>query len=108
MGVPHGWGHPVVCWVYLGVGVRGGVDQPTAGAFICLFMLVAAQSQTFFNTANVVTGVQNFRDFGGTIVGIMKVIPKRTRDFFPVCVKILDMDFFKLNWIKFLVLIKLY
>lgn len=35
-------------------------------------MLVAAHAQTFFNTANVVTGVQNFPDFSGTIVGILK------------------------------------
>ncbi|GLT46388.1 hypothetical protein SLA2020_201440 [Shorea laevis] len=39
---------------------------------VCLFMLVAAHGQTFFNTANVVSGVQNFQDFSGTIVGILK------------------------------------
>ncbi|KAF5476923.1 hypothetical protein F2P56_003612 [Juglans regia] len=39
---------------------------------MCLFMFLAAHSQTFFNTANVVTGIHNFPDYGGTIVGIMK------------------------------------
>ncbi|KAK6249909.1 Nodulin-like - like 6 [Theobroma cacao] len=39
---------------------------------MCLFMLLAAHAQTFFNTANVVSGVENFQLFGGTIVGIMK------------------------------------
>ncbi|KAJ9163671.1 hypothetical protein P3X46_023314 [Hevea brasiliensis] len=39
---------------------------------MCLFMWVAAHAQTFFNTSNVVSGVHNFGDYGGTIVGIMK------------------------------------
>lgn len=39
---------------------------------MCLFMLVAAHAVTFFNTANVVTGVRNFPNYSGTIVGIMK------------------------------------
>ncbi|KDP31188.1 hypothetical protein JCGZ_11564 [Jatropha curcas] len=39
---------------------------------MCLFMWLAAHAQTFFNTANVVSGVHNFGDYGGTIVGIMK------------------------------------
>ncbi|KAL5722516.1 hypothetical protein ACHQM5_006031 [Ranunculus cassubicifolius] len=41
-------------------------------AVMCLYMFIAAHAQTFFNTANVVTGVMNFPDYGGTIVGIMK------------------------------------
>ncbi|KAF2316007.1 hypothetical protein GH714_040802 [Hevea brasiliensis] len=40
---------------------------------MCLFMWVAAHAQTFFNTSNVVSGVHNFGDYGGTIVGIMKM-----------------------------------
>uniref|UniRef100_A0A5B7BUS7 Nodulin-like domain-containing protein n=1 Tax=Davidia involucrata TaxID=16924 RepID=A0A5B7BUS7_DAVIN len=40
---------------------------------MCLYMLLAAHAQTFFNTANVVTAVHNFPNYGGTIVGIMKV-----------------------------------
>ncbi|XP_043706289.1 protein NUCLEAR FUSION DEFECTIVE 4-like isoform X2 [Telopea speciosissima] len=39
---------------------------------MCFFMFLAAHAQTFFNTANVVTGVQNFPDYSGTIVGVMK------------------------------------
>ncbi|CAM8924059.1 unnamed protein product [Rhodiola kirilowii] len=39
---------------------------------LCLFMFLAAHTQTFFNTSNVVTAVQNFPDYSGTIVGIMK------------------------------------
>uniref|UniRef100_A0A5B7BJV6 Nodulin-like domain-containing protein n=1 Tax=Davidia involucrata TaxID=16924 RepID=A0A5B7BJV6_DAVIN len=39
---------------------------------MCLYMLLAAHAQTFFNTANVVTAVHNFPNYGGTIVGIMK------------------------------------
>ncbi|KAA8542367.1 hypothetical protein F0562_023497 [Nyssa sinensis] len=39
---------------------------------MCLYMLLAAHAMTFFNTANVVTGVHNFSTYAGTIVGIMK------------------------------------
>ncbi|XWS37422.1 hypothetical protein CRYUN_Cryun19dG0041700 [Craigia yunnanensis] len=39
---------------------------------MCLFMLLAAHAQSFFNTANVVTAVRNFPDYSGTAVGIMK------------------------------------
>ncbi|CAA3004549.1 protein NUCLEAR FUSION DEFECTIVE 4-like [Olea europaea var. sylvestris] len=41
-------------------------------AVMCLYMLLAAHAMTFFNTANVVTGVHNFQNYAGTIVGIMK------------------------------------
>ncbi|TYI53833.1 hypothetical protein E1A91_D11G033400v1 [Gossypium mustelinum] len=51
--------------------VVGLIRQPPV-PLMCLFMLVAAHAQTFFNTANVVSGVENFHRFGGTIVGIMK------------------------------------
>ncbi|KAH1080226.1 hypothetical protein J1N35_019987 [Gossypium stocksii] len=51
--------------------VVGLIRQPPV-PLMCLFMLVAAHAQTFFNTANVVSGVENFHQFGGTIVGIMK------------------------------------
>ncbi|KAK8362154.1 hypothetical protein V6Z12_A03G084000 [Gossypium hirsutum] len=51
--------------------VVGLISRPPV-PLMCLFMLVAAHAQTFFNTANVVSGVENFLDFGGTIVGIMK------------------------------------
>ncbi|GAB2248944.1 hypothetical protein Droror1_Dr00012303 [Drosera rotundifolia] len=39
---------------------------------MCGFMFLAAHAQTFFNTGNVVVGVENFGEYGGTIVGIMK------------------------------------
>lgn len=50
-----------------------GLIPPPPVPIMCLFMWVAAHAQTFFNTANVVTGVRNFSDYSGTIVGIMKV-----------------------------------
>ena len=36
-------------------------------------VLLAAQAQTFLNTADVVTAVENFPDRRGTVIGIMKV-----------------------------------
>ncbi|CAH8364016.1 unnamed protein product [Eruca vesicaria subsp. sativa] len=51
--------------------VTGIIRKPPV-ALMCLFMFIAAQSQTFFNTANVVSAVENFADYGGTAVGIMK------------------------------------
>ncbi|PIM99598.1 hypothetical protein CDL12_27909 [Handroanthus impetiginosus] len=51
--------------------VTGALPRPSAAA-MCLYMLVAAHGMTFFNTANVVTGVYNFSSYSGTIVGIMK------------------------------------
>ncbi|XVF50208.1 hypothetical protein PTKIN_Ptkin04bG0077700 [Pterospermum kingtungense] len=51
--------------------VVGLISRPPV-PLMCLFMLLAAHAQTFLNTANVVSGVENFQDFGGTIVGIMK------------------------------------
>ncbi|KAK3406758.1 hypothetical protein EUGRSUZ_K02903, partial [Eucalyptus grandis] len=50
------------------------IDRPPVAA-MCLFMWVAAHAQTFFNTTNVVSGVHNFSDYSGTIVGIMKDQP---------------------------------
>ncbi|CAK7322901.1 unnamed protein product [Dovyalis caffra] len=46
---------------------------------MCFFMWMAAHAQTFFNTTNVVSGVHNFGDYGGTIVGIMKKNGLRSR-----------------------------
>lgn len=51
--------------------VVGIISRPSV-VVMCGFMFLAAHAQTFFNTANVVTGVENFRDYKGTIVGIMK------------------------------------
>ncbi|KAL3819348.1 hypothetical protein ACJIZ3_005253 [Penstemon smallii] len=51
--------------------VTGALPPPPV-AVMCLYMLLAAHASTFFNTANVVTGVHNFPNYSGTIVGIMK------------------------------------
>ncbi|KAM2699834.1 hypothetical protein EV1_038653 [Malus domestica] len=64
----------VQCFVgyfFLWAAVTGLVETPQV-AVVCLFMFLAAHSQTFFSTANVVTGVNNFSDYSGTIVGILK------------------------------------
>lgn len=52
--------------------VVGVISQPPV-IVMCLFMLLAAHAQTFANTADVVTAVNNFPDYSGTVVGIMKV-----------------------------------
>ncbi|GFZ07765.1 nodulin-like [Actinidia rufa] len=49
-----------------------GVVPPPHVLVMCLYMLLAAHAQTFFNTANVVTAVNNFPNYRGTVVGIMK------------------------------------
>ncbi|XBI77727.1 hypothetical protein VPH35_087549 [Triticum aestivum] len=50
--------------------VAGVVPAPLP--LVCLYMLLAAQAQTFMNTADVVTAVENFPDRRGTVIGIMK------------------------------------
>ncbi|KAG8049389.1 hypothetical protein GUJ93_ZPchr0009g1728 [Zizania palustris] len=50
--------------------VTGLVPAPLP--LVCLYMLLAAQAQTFLNTADVVTAVENFPDRRGTVIGIMK------------------------------------
>ncbi|KAH1254824.1 Protein NUCLEAR FUSION DEFECTIVE 4 [Glycine max] len=49
-----------------------GLLPPVPLPVMCLFMFVAAHGQSFFNTSNVVTGVRNFPNNSGTIVGIIK------------------------------------
>lgn len=51
--------------------VTGALPRPPV-PLMCLFMLLAAHAQTFFNTADVVTAVYNFPSYRGTVVGIMK------------------------------------
>jgi len=51
-----------------------GLFPPVPVAVMCLFMLLTAHAQSFFNTSNVVTGVHNFPNNSGTIVGILKVL----------------------------------
>jgi hypothetical protein len=50
-----------------------GLLPPVPVPIMCLFMFVTAHGQSFFNTSNVVTGVHNFPNYSGTIVGILKV-----------------------------------
>ncbi|GLJ44222.1 hypothetical protein SUGI_0923510 [Cryptomeria japonica] len=38
----------------------------------CVYMFLAAHAQTFFNTAVVVTSVNNFPTYRGTVIGLMK------------------------------------
>ncbi|PIM99595.1 hypothetical protein CDL12_27906 [Handroanthus impetiginosus] len=66
----------VQCFVgyfFMWLAVTGAIPPPHVAA-MCLFMFLAAHAQTFFSTANVVTAVQNFPQYSGTIVGIMKFL----------------------------------
>ncbi|KAL8529661.1 hypothetical protein ACS0TY_006915 [Phlomoides rotata] len=60
-----------VGYFFLWLAVTGAIPRPHV-ALTCLFMFLAAHAQTFFNTANIVTAVQNFPGYSGTIIGIMK------------------------------------
>ncbi|XP_059638632.1 protein NUCLEAR FUSION DEFECTIVE 4-like [Cornus florida] len=60
-----------VGYFFIWLSVSGVVHRPPV-PIMCFFTLIAAHAQTFFSTANVVTAVRNFPDYGGTIVGIMK------------------------------------
>ncbi|KAL3716946.1 hypothetical protein ACJRO7_008512 [Eucalyptus globulus] len=61
----------LVGYSLLWASVVGILSQPPVAA-VCVFMLVAAHAQSFFNTADVVTAVRNFPEYSGTAVGIMK------------------------------------
>ncbi|KAK1363362.1 protein NUCLEAR FUSION DEFECTIVE 4-like [Heracleum sosnowskyi] len=61
----------LVGYFFIWLAVTGILHRP-AVPVMCFFMFLASQAQTFFNTANVVVGVENFPEYGGTIVGIMK------------------------------------
>ncbi|KAF7838405.1 protein NUCLEAR FUSION DEFECTIVE 4-like [Senna tora] len=64
----------VVCFVgflFIWAAVVGLIARPPV-ALMCFFACLAANGQTFLNTANVVTGLRNFPEYSGTIVGIMK------------------------------------
>lgn len=51
--------------------VTGVIYRPPV-PLVCLFLFLSGHSMPFFNTADVVTAVHNFRDYSGTAVGIMK------------------------------------
>ncbi|KAL2459421.1 Nodulin-like/Major Facilitator Superfamily protein [Forsythia ovata] len=58
-------------YFFIWLAIIGAIPRPEVPV-MCLLMFLAAHAQTFFNTANVVTAVQNFPEYSGTIVGIMK------------------------------------
>jgi hypothetical protein len=65
----------VQCFVgffFIWASVVGLIHQPPV-AVMCFFAWLAANGQTFLNTTNVVTGLRNFPQYSGTIIGIMKV-----------------------------------
>lgn len=59
-------------FIFLWAAVVGLVDRPPV-AVMCFFAWLGSNGQTFLNTTNVVTGLRNFPEYSGTIVGIMKV-----------------------------------
>ncbi|XP_010541167.1 PREDICTED: uncharacterized protein LOC104814691 [Tarenaya hassleriana] len=56
---------------FMWASVVGLIDRPPV-PLMCLFVFLSGHSLPFFNTANVVTAVRNFSDYGGTAVGIMQ------------------------------------
>ncbi|XP_021866231.2 protein NUCLEAR FUSION DEFECTIVE 4 isoform X1 [Spinacia oleracea] len=58
-------------YFFIWLAVVGVIPRPPV-PLMCVFMFLAAHSQTFFNTWNVVTSIQNFPDYSGTVVGLMK------------------------------------
>ncbi|XP_072951693.1 protein NUCLEAR FUSION DEFECTIVE 4-like isoform X1 [Typha angustifolia] len=60
-----------VGYLLMWLSVTGAVNRPPPWA-MCLYMLLAAQAQTYLNTADVVTAVENFPEYRGTVIGIMK------------------------------------
>ncbi|KAM4115077.1 hypothetical protein ACJW30_04G119900 [Castanea mollissima] len=51
--------------------VVGLIQRPPV-ALMCLFLFLSSHAAVFFATANLVTGVRNFPQSSGTIVGILK------------------------------------
>jgi hypothetical protein len=48
---------------------------------MCFFAWLAANGQNFLNTTDVVTGLRNFPQYSGTIIGIMKVTSSKIFNF---------------------------
>lgn len=61
-----------VGYFFMWMSVVGILPRPPV-LLMGLYMLLAANATTFFNTADVVTAVHNFPHYKGTVVGIMKV-----------------------------------
>lgn len=49
-----------------------GLIEDVPVPVMCFFAWLSANGQTFLNTTNVVTGLRNFPEYSGTIIGIMK------------------------------------
>uniref|UniRef100_A0A0D6R6U4 Uncharacterized protein n=1 Tax=Araucaria cunninghamii TaxID=56994 RepID=A0A0D6R6U4_ARACU len=60
-----------VGYAMMWLSVTGKIPRPALWQ-MCAYMFFAAHAQTFFNTAVVVTSVQNFPTYRGTVVGLMK------------------------------------
>ncbi|KAK7304581.1 hypothetical protein VNO77_42463 [Canavalia gladiata] len=60
-----------VGFIFIWAAVVGLISQPPVPV-MCFFAWLAANGQTFLNTTNVVTGLRNFPQYSGTIIGIMK------------------------------------
>ncbi|XP_054805303.1 protein NUCLEAR FUSION DEFECTIVE 4 [Prosopis cineraria] len=58
-------------FIFLWAAVVGLIGRPPV-AVMCFFAWLGSNGQTFLNTTNVVTGLRNFPEYSGTIVGIMK------------------------------------
>ncbi|PNX72699.1 nodulin-like protein [Trifolium pratense] len=61
-----------VGFFFIWASVVGLIHQPPVPV-MCFFAWLAANGQAFLNTTNVVTGLRNFPQYSGTIIGIMKV-----------------------------------
>ncbi|XP_061373496.1 protein NUCLEAR FUSION DEFECTIVE 4-like [Gastrolobium bilobum] len=60
-----------VGFMFIWASVVGLIDPPPVPV-MCFFAWLGSNGQTFLNTTNVVTGLRNFPDYSGTIIGIMK------------------------------------
>ncbi|MED6122700.1 hypothetical protein PIB30_042328 [Stylosanthes scabra] len=60
-----------VGFLFMWAAVVGLIGTPPVWV-MCFFAWLAANGQAFLNTTTVVTGLRNFPEYSGTIVGIMK------------------------------------
>ena len=73
---PLGGGDPEFLGVFFHVGFRGGINRKaSSGVDVFIYVLVHSFYGFLYHSLYglMVTGVQNFPQSGGTIVGIMKV-----------------------------------
>lgn len=74
-------------FMFIWAAVVGLIDRPHVGV-MCFFAWLGSNGQTFLNTTNVVTGLRNFPEYSGTIVGIMKVLF--------ICLTLINVDVLRL------------